>query len=130
MTEFSLNKNERLKGQKSIQSLFSGGRSTFSYPVRIQWQLTPRTGTEPVKAAFSVPKRKFKRAVDRNLLKRRMREAYRGNKSILTERPINEQFQIELMLVYSHGEVLAFDTINKGVRKALRKLISAYHADA
>lgn len=128
MTDFRLRKAERLKRRKIIQALFRDGRSAFGYPIRIQWLQIERDGAFPARAAFSVPRKKFKRAVDRNLLKRRMREAYRLNKHLLYDIPLSDKEQLALMLIYTPEEILPFDSIQKGVVKALGKLTTSYHA--
>jgi ribonuclease P protein component len=78
----TFHKSERLCSKKQIDLLFSKGNSETSYPLKIIYLDQPSTESRfPAQAMFVVPKRNFKRAHDRNLLKRRMREAYRLNKA-------------------------------------------------
>ena len=86
--QLTLEKEERLSSRKSIEQLFVGGsaHSLSSFPLRAVYRpLTEATPLTPhVRLLVSVPKRYFKHAVDRNRVKRQVREAYRRNKSILT----------------------------------------------
>ena len=98
----------------------------MAYPVRVVWMNLPAEDIEatfPVKVAFSVSKRVFKTAVARNLLKRRMREAYRLHKAdwykVLDEAALPP---IALMLIYVAKEPLSYQEIESGVRKMMRKL--------
>jgi len=127
MPDFRLRQSERLKKRKAIQLLFGRGNSVFAYPVRLQWLLLDRDGLSSARAGFSVPRKKFKRAVDRNRIKRRMREAYRLRKEIILSLDIPEEKQLAMMLVYTHDEILPFDTIQKGMNKCLKKLTDAYN---
>jgi len=74
--------------------------------------------------AISVPKRFYKRAVDRNLLKRRIREAYRIHKNLFYPRLEEMNIRINLVLQYQHKEILDFKTIENGVVKLLEKMLN------
>ena len=123
MPDFSFKKSERLTGSKSISSLFRDGISISAYPVRILYN-TDGSGSRPVSLAISVPKRLFKRAVDRNLLKRRIREAYRLNKEPLYSRLQSGKIKVNAVIQYQQKEILDFQTIESGVIRALDKMAS------
>lgn len=84
---FTFRKEEHLVGKSLIDRLFRGGesRSMSSYPLRVVYCLTERQDDIPVKMMVSVPKRYFKHAVDRNRIKRQLRESYRHHKALLWE---------------------------------------------
>ena len=71
------------KSRKLIEQLFTEGKSVKNFPLRMVFLQVPHTSTFPIQAAFSVPKRNFKRAVDRNRIKRLLRETYRLQKEIV-----------------------------------------------
>jgi ribonuclease P protein component len=80
------------------------------------------TGPHPVAVAISVPKRLFKRAVDRNLLKRRMKEAYRLNKPALYDLARNKEVKINMVLLYNHREITSYSTIESAIKQGMLKL--------
>ncbi len=82
---FTFGKREKLKSRKLIGKLFTEGKSVKKFPVRLVYLQTTHTSNFPIQASFSVPKRNFKRAVDRNRIKRLLREAYRHEKNSLYE---------------------------------------------
>ena len=84
----TLKKEERISSRTLIEKLFDGGnsRSMTAYPVRIVYLIESQPQETAVKILVSAPKRNLKRAVDRNRVKRQMREAYRKNKHIVLER--------------------------------------------
>ncbi|MEN8856683.1 MAG: ribonuclease P protein component [Flavobacteriaceae bacterium] len=79
----TLGKQERLKSRKLIGKLFEEGTSIKIFPLRMVYLKSDPTSKFPIQASFSVPKRNFKKAVDRNQVKRLLREAYRLEKEIL-----------------------------------------------
>lgn len=82
--KFSFKKSERLNSKRLIDSLFSGGNKSLSaYPLRVVYMPLNKTPKEPAAILVSVSKRHFKRAVQRNRVKRQIREAYRKNKEVL-----------------------------------------------
>ena len=81
----TLGKQERLKSRKLIEKLFKEGKSIKKFPLRLVYLQTEHTSPSPVQASFSVPKRNFKKAVDRNRIKRLLREAYRLERNQVSE---------------------------------------------
>ena len=78
---YTFKKEERLCSKRLLEKLFHNGSSFLLYPYRIVWLAEKLPAEVPVQVVISVPKRRFKKAVDRNLIKRRIREIYRLNKS-------------------------------------------------
>lgn len=82
----TLSKVERLNSRTLIETLFNGGsRSLPAFPLRVVYTEVDRQTLPTVSLLISVPKKRFKRAVKRNLVKRQIREAYRKNKALLTD---------------------------------------------
>ena len=129
MSGYTLPRSERLRSLSAIRRLFTEGRSGFVYPFRymvlVESVEQPADGNnsaesydeKSVEIMFSVPKKFHKRANKRNLLKRRMREAYRLNKSMLHEKSAGTN--IDLALVYSTKDILSYKTIEHAVRRIL-----------
>lgn len=124
----TFSRHERLKSRKLIGRLFKEGHSYVAYPLRVLWLPADETaqaavgfGDAPAQLAISVPKRAFKSAVERNRLKRRIREAYRLNKTAWYEKLHAGDQRIALMLVYVAKEELPFDDIAAGIRKMVKK---------
>lgn len=84
---YTLSKAERLCSKTLVERLFAGGNRSFpAFPLRVVYMpLEPDEGTATASLLISVPKKRFKRAVKRNLVKRQVREAYRRNKHILLD---------------------------------------------
>jgi len=107
-------KTERLSKEKWIQELFEKGSSFYLFPFKIIYLKHPES-TLPNQILISVPSRQFKKAVDRNLIKRRIREAYRTQKSNLTQPLI-------FAIVYTAREILPFSEVKTKILIALTKL--------
>ncbi|MCC7245541.1 MAG: ribonuclease P protein component [Saprospiraceae bacterium] len=120
----SFSREECLKSRKVIGSLFKGGQSFLAYPFRVVWCEMEGGGEgPPVQLAISVPKRFFKTAVQRNRLKRRIREAYRLKKNDfypLVQSACPDK-QIGMMLMLVAKEETDYKTIEAGISKLLRK---------
>ena len=82
--KLTFRKQERLTGEIRIKELFEKGEFLLSYPFRVGYVVAPKSDV-PVKVVISVPKKRFKRAVNRNRIKRLIRESYRLNKKSLYE---------------------------------------------
>ena len=123
--KFTFRKEERLKSRKIIGKLFTEGQSFISYPIRFVWvKMETPLSDFPIQMSLTVPKRAFPKAVDRNRLRRRIREAYRLNKHSLYEVLEKEEPQEQrgLMLIYVAKETFDFHEIEKGVKKGLYKM--------
>ncbi len=117
-------KAERINSEIIINRIFSEGKSLFSHPFRIVWvENLYIKDTAPVEILISVSKRKFKRAVDRNQVKRFIRESYRLNKNLLLDFCAQKDLNIQLAIVYVAKEVGNFDYYNKSMIKMLNKII-------
>ncbi|HEX7584959.1 MAG TPA: ribonuclease P protein component [Prolixibacteraceae bacterium] len=123
MEGFTLKKEERLCSQKIIGDLFTSGESFLAYPLKVVFMKTNIPESYPVQAAFTVSKRNFKRAVKRNLLKRRMREAYRLNKPGFYDELAVKELQLAIMFVYVGKDIAEYPAIEKGMISAFKKVL-------
>ena len=92
--------DERIKSTKTFDGLFQNGSSFFLPPLRIIYKFEDFSGEVPAKAAFVAPKRTFKSAVERNRIKRVMREAYRQLKPALYQRLLEQNRKLLLVFVF------------------------------
>lgn len=141
MSDQRFQRQERLKSRKEIDRLFTKeGTGLNAYPIRLIYAKTEEIrGSSLYQAGFVVPKRRFKKAVDRNLLKRRVREAFRRNKHLLEEaRPqvITELVEREqraeaaqgpasqyaLMFIYTGKEAQSYAYVERKMRRLLEQL--------
>ena len=116
MSDFRLPHDERLRSFGAVRRLFQDGHGGFVYPFRytLYAECDDRLS---IKVMFSVPKKNHKRANVRNLLRRRTKEAYRLNKSILHDS--QKLVSLDMALIYSSKEVVDYKTIENAVRKIL-----------
>jgi len=121
MTSFRFGKDERLCSQKLIGELFLSGNTFLCYPLKVVWKVELMETTHPAQVVFSVPKRLFKRAHDRNLLKRQMRETYRVKKHELYELLDSNGKKIAFMLVYIAKEKVEFKQLETAINKVIAK---------
>lgn len=121
---FSLKREEILKSRKSIESLFQSGKSVKAFPVLLVWQESS-SFKKANEAAFSVSKKRFKRAVDRNRIKRLMREAYRLNKHMLKDQAENEKTGLQIMFIYTGKTIPTFLEAEKKIIECMSRLKTA-----
>jgi len=112
-------KSERLCSRKILGSLFDNGNIFYSDVFKVVWSISPVPLPFPAQIAFSVSKKGFRLAVTRNLLKRRMREAYRRNKHILYDLLRKENIQIVFIVIYKKESVSDFRAIEISMREML-----------
>ena len=122
--KFTLGKRERLKSRKQIEQLFTEGKNFPASPFRIYYQLIPMTNASPSNLQFGVgiSGKNFKRAVDRNRIKRLTREAYRLQKNPLQETVKQKKIRLNLFFIYTGKELPVFNTVKEKVNVILNKL--------
>lgn len=113
-------KTERLCARKDISALLSGGRW---HRCGVLKACIAPGGGDVSRVMVSVPKRLFKRAVKRNLLKRRIREAYRLQKDILQVSDTRENRCFDILLQYNSADIASFDAIKDDVAEILRRAV-------
>jgi|SRR6185312_9307381 len=120
----TLRKTERLYEKKAIDAIFAEGEAITQSPIRLLWKRNEGKASPAVKAAFTAPRKNFKKAVDRNLLKRRMREAYRKNKYTLIGAIDANLQHYHLMFVYIGKEKVSYAEIENKIVLTLQRLVS------
>jgi ribonuclease P protein component len=148
---YTLQKGERIKSRKAIEQLFAEGKHFSVYPFRVTWRgignrqsgiVNRESGigngeseelhrspspTTSLQAAFSVGRRQFKRAVDRNRIKRLMREAWRLQKIPLQDELVKGAVQLQVFLVYSGRELPDFQLVKEKMKEVLLRLQKSVH---
>lgn len=120
-----LPKRARLKSTKSIANLFANGKSVAKFPLRMVWVIQSEGQSPPEKSkmAVSVPKKKIKKAVHRNLLKRRIREVWRLNRDPIVIPEKN--YTIEVLFIYYGQTIIDF----KAIQRSMKFLVDQLHGN-
>lgn len=118
-------KAERLIGKTTIEKLVKGGHSFRQFPMRVVWCINPAEEQAPVRVAFSIPKRNFKHAVKRNLIRRRLREAWRKQKHELYALLNARKQSLDVLIIYTHNEVIVSKDMEVKILLTLQRLIRA-----
>jgi ribonuclease P protein component len=141
----TFHRQERLKSEKIISRLFKEGNSFACYPLRLVWmeiEPYPTTAedapplsikpTFPILFSLTVAKKTFKRANKRNILRRRLREAYRLHKAelynYLTTNELYQNKQYAFMVMYVAKEALPYIDIENGIKKMIYKFKKELHS--
>ena len=114
MAEYTLSKAERLNSKAMIERLFAGGNKSFpAFPLRVVYMwLDASEGEVPVSILISVP-------MKRNLVKRRVREAYRKNKQLLTDALVAKNKRLVLAFIWLDNEIHPSAEIEGKVKRLL-----------
>lgn len=120
---FSYNKFEKLKSRKQIELLFAKGKSISAFPVKVFYLPINHTPVHPVQVGVGVSARNFKKAVDRNTIKRRMREAYRLHKLPLHEHLVAEQKSVAVFILWIDKQIPTTAALQDLMPTVLEKLI-------
>ncbi|MFM6953843.1 MAG: ribonuclease P protein component [Sphingobacteriaceae bacterium] len=118
-------KEERLCSIKLLDKLFHSGSSFLLYPFRLTWLSVEEQGV-PVQVVIQVSKRRYKRAVDRNLIKRRIRELYRIHKSSQLYSFVQPQRPICLGISYVGKDIVSSKDLEPKLLSALKTLVKEY----
>mgnify|MGYP000901322542 CR=1 len=118
---YTLGKEEKLKSKKLIEQLFVKGKRVNVYPFQMVFQKAEHQADFPIKVGFSVPKRTTRLAVNRNKIKRLMREVYRKNKNNLFG---NIENQYIMMLIYTSKDKINYNEMELYMKELGNKFLS------
>jgi len=120
---YTFTKEERLCNKKLIDQLYHNGSSFLCYPFKVSWFVNADAQPFPAQVLISVSKKRYKKAVDRNLIKRRIREAYRLHKQQYLYSLLGEaDKKIVLSIGFIGKEIAPYDFIEKKILKLLNQL--------
>ena len=117
MPKLKYTKNDRLINKKIIQQVLKKGKSVNVFPFYVKYLQTDILASSKTKIIFSIPKKKIKKAVNRNKLKRRCREAFRLNR--ITE---NNQTYTKIIFIYTDTNIATYKTIELSINITLSKI--------
>jgi ribonuclease P protein component len=117
----TFSKSEKLCSKKAFDILFEEGKSFYCSPFLVIWSYTSSDLEFPAQVAISIPKKEFKLAVTRNLIKRRTKEAYRLNKSILYEYLLAINKKIIFIMIFRDRSVPDYITVENSVKEMIKK---------
>ena len=121
-TRFTYNKEEKLKSRKLIEHLFDKGQSLSAFPLKVLYDYTENT--VQLQAGVTISSRRFKKAVDRNRVKRILREAYRLQKLPLQNLLQQQNLSLALFFIYTGKELPVFADVYEKMKIILQKLES------
>lgn len=119
---FTLGKQERLKSRKLLEQLFREGSTLFIHPIKTYYSFKNIPDGITLQAGFGVSSRVFKKAVDRNRIKRLMREAYRLQKNSLQQALTISGKQLAIFFLYTGKDIPAFDLVKEKMNLLLKNL--------
>jgi ribonuclease P protein component len=119
---------EKLKSRKKIDALFLHGQRFMQFPVRVTYRFSPAGEESTIQVGVTAAKKNFKKAVDRNRIKRLLREAWRLQKKGLLEHMKQKGLSVEVFFMYTDKTIAPFATIMEAVNKSLNRLQKAANA--
>ena len=126
---YTFKKEEKLKSRKTIEQLFKEGKSFSVFPFRILWEIK-EANSSSLQTGFAVSSKHFKKAVDRNRIKRLMREAYRLQKNDLQNHLTQQQKQVVVFFIYVGNELPEYPFIFEKTKAVLNRLIKLTHENS
>ncbi|HRX92584.1 MAG TPA: ribonuclease P protein component [Chitinophagaceae bacterium] len=117
----TLGKDQRLKSRKRIEAIFKDGKKFTVFPFRIFFQ-AEKTGKSELQIGVGVSGKFFRKAVDRNRIKRLIKESWRVQIASLKEKLTSEESSLFVFIIYTSGEMLSYKEVHKGVLTVIAKL--------
>jgi len=121
---FQFPKKQKLCSEKGMEILFKNGKSISEKPFRAVWIFEKNNDNVFVKSLIVVSKKRMKLAVDRNVIKRRIKEAYRLQKKQLEFFLESNNQQLNLAIIYQQEEILDYKTLEEKINLLLSRLIN------
>ena len=119
----SFGKKDRLKGKKVVSEIFEGPKNSISlFPFKAFYSISISNQSQ-LKFGVSVPKKKFKRAVDRNRIKRLVKEVLRLNKSILNNDLSKQNVSIYVMILFNGEKIPSYNSVEIKIKEILNRLV-------
>lgn len=127
MTHFGFPKAYKLRSKKEIETLFANGTVSFDFPIKLVWMLIPEyNAVSPIKIAISVSKKRFKHAVTRNLIKRKIRESARMCFPDLESFLQIQKCSLVCVIIYVDTHVPTYKIILNNVNRVFQQIIESY----
>ena len=120
----TFNREERLRSGRVIKSLFATGKSFLVHPFKVNWVRRDEPSKYPARVMISVSKKYFRKASDRNRMKRLCKEAYRRNKYILYDYLDEKDIRCDFCMIYIGRDTESFSYVEKKIITLIDRLIS------
>ena len=119
---FEFPKKQKLCNETAIKEMFSNGNSFVIHTIRLVWKEQVNSDDVAIKSIIVVPKKQLKLAADRNIVRRRMKEAYRLNKSAIESFLVDKNKQLNIAIIYQNEKILSYKVIEEKIKLILGRL--------